>query len=97
MHKVPDRKWRKEVWGEPLEFWQIEVKDIADQKALPPSAYASIFRERLPRYQFTAGEVRTRIRFIAYAQERSFLSGCAFLLLLAPCLWGRGKAPLPDG
>ncbi|NSW76163.1 MAG: transposase, partial [Candidatus Atribacteria bacterium] len=91
-HSIRCRKYRTGNGGtrygvnlaafRPLEFWQIDVKDIADQKALPPSAYASIFRERLPRYQFTACEVRTRIRFIAYAHELSFLSGCAFLLLL---------------
>lgn len=40
----------------PLEFWQIDTKDIADQKALPQEAYAAIFQKKLPRYQFTAAE-----------------------------------------
>lgn len=83
-HSIRCRKYRTGNGGrrygvhlsafQPLEFWQIDVKDIADQKALPPSAYGSIFREKLPRYQFTACEVRTRVRCIAYAHELYALS-----------------------
>ncbi|MBC7216751.1 MAG: helix-turn-helix domain-containing protein [Candidatus Caldatribacterium sp.] len=67
---------------EPLKFWQIDVKYIADQKALPSSAYAAIFQNKLPRYQFTAIDVRTRVRFLAYAKELSFANGLTFLLLV---------------
>jgi len=67
----------------PLQFFQIDVKHIADQSALPSDAYASIFRNKLPQYQFTAIDVRTRMRFLAYADELSFKNGLTFMLLVA--------------
>ncbi|MCG0278631.1 MAG: integrase, partial [Thermanaeromonas sp.] len=67
----------------PLQFWQIDTKYIADQHALPLEAYAAILRNKLPKYQFTAIDIKTRLRFIAYATELNFKNGLTFLLLLA--------------
>lgn len=39
-------------------------------------------------YQFTAIDIRTRMRFIAYGQVKSFANGWAFILLVV--LWLRG-------
>ena len=36
----------------------------------------------VPLYQFTAIDVRTRLRFLAYGQQKSFSNGWAFLLLV---------------
>ena len=66
----------------PFEFWQIDAKYVADKTALPPEAYAAIFRNNLPKYQFTAIDVKTRLRFIAYAHNLSFSNGLAFMLLV---------------
>jgi len=55
---------------------------VADKTALPPEAYAAIFRNNLPKYQFTAIDVKTRLRFIAYAHNLSFSNGLAFMLLV---------------
>ncbi|MDN5293794.1 MAG: hypothetical protein PWQ31_1099 [Eubacteriales bacterium] len=52
-----------------LQFGQIDTKYIADQHALSTKAYATILRNKLPKYQFTAIDVKTRIRFIAYASR----------------------------
>lgn len=38
-------------------------------------------------YQYTAIDVRTRIRFLAYAQQDSFTNGWAFIILVV--LWLR--------
>lgn len=70
----------------PLEFWQIDAKHIADQSALPKEAYAAIFKNKLPQYQFTAIDIKTRLRFIAYAHSLSFANGVAFMLLVASWL-----------
>ncbi|MDN5364602.1 MAG: hypothetical protein PWQ91_1664, partial [Eubacteriales bacterium] len=67
----------------PLQFWQIDTKYIADQHALPTKAYAPILPNKLPKYQFSATDVKTRIRFIAYASELTFKNGLTFLLFLA--------------
>ena len=68
---------------EPLQFWQIDSKHIADQSALPFDAYAAIFRNKLPKYQFTAIDVKSRLRFIAFADELTFKNGLSFMLLVA--------------
>ena len=67
---------------EPFEFWQIDAKYVADRSALPEEAYAAIFKNRLPRYQFTAIDIKTRLRFIAYANSLSFENGLCFMLLV---------------
>lgn len=66
----------------PLEFWQIDAKFIADQFALPSEAYAAIYKNNLPQYQFTAIDIKTRLRFIAYAHSLSFSNGLSFMLLV---------------
>lgn len=66
----------------PFEFWQIDAKYIADETALPPEAYAAVHKNRLPKYQFTAIDIKTRLRFIAYAHSLSFINGLSFMLLV---------------
>ncbi|MCL0041974.1 hypothetical protein M1N12_02805 [Peptococcaceae bacterium] len=51
----------------PLLLFQFDVKYIADQHALPDNAYAAIFKNKLPLYQYTAIDVVTGLRFIAFA------------------------------
>ena len=68
---------------DPLQFWQIDAKFIADQSALPYEAYSSIFKNKLPLYQFTAIDVKTRLRFIAFASSLNFSNGLSFMLLVA--------------
>jgi hypothetical protein len=55
---------------EPLQFWQFDSKHIANQSALPSETYASIFKNNL--YQFTAIDIKTRLRFVAYADFLDF-------------------------
>lgn len=66
----------------PLQFWQIDAKYVADLTTLPSHAYVAIFKSKLPLYQFTAIETKTRLRFIAYAYSLSFQNGLCFFLLL---------------
>ncbi|MDN5293410.1 MAG: hypothetical protein PWQ31_715, partial [Eubacteriales bacterium] len=58
-------------------------------------AYAAILRNKLPKYQFTAIDVKTRIRFIAYASELTFKNGLTFLLFLAHWLRAFGVKNRP--
>ncbi|ACX52299.1 Integrase catalytic region [Ammonifex degensii KC4] len=82
--KTGSRKYWTDVQAfAPFSFWQVDVKHIADKTTLPAAAYSSILKNRLPRYQFTAIDVRTRVRFIAFAYSLSFANGIAFLVLLA--------------
>lgn len=78
-----NRRYKANLDGyKPFEFWQIDAKHVADKSALPPEAYAAIFKNKLPQFQFTAIDVKTRIRFIAYAHSLSFNNGLSFMLLV---------------
>jgi putative transposase len=78
----------------PFEFWQIDAKYVADKTALPPEAYAAIFRNNLPKYQFTAIDVKTRLRFIAYAHNLSFSNGLAARYFHSMCHVAIGAMPV---
>jgi hypothetical protein len=52
---------------EALQYFQIDSKHIADAKTLPEKAYAAIFKYKLPKYQFTAIDIRTRMRILCFA------------------------------
>ena len=71
----------------PLQQFQIDLKDILDLKTLSFPVYEHLLSSDLPRYQWTAIDVKTRLRFIAYSYEKTFANGLAFMILLA--LWLR--------
>lgn len=74
----------------PFAFFQVDVKELKDGDTLPAEVYVhfcELARKNVPMYQFTAIDVRTRIRFIAYGQEKSFANGWAFIVLVV--LWVR--------
>ncbi|MEO0101294.1 MAG: hypothetical protein ABIK84_02715 [candidate division WOR-3 bacterium] len=69
---------------------QIDTKVVVDGLPLPSETYRHLLlkkREGLPLYQFTLIDIRTRLRFIAYAQENSFINGLTFIILVL--LWLR--------
>jgi len=72
----------------PLQFFQIDLKEILDKKTLPWDVYMHIKRYDLPLYQWTSIDVRKRLRFIAYSYEKSFAFGLLFMRLVV--LWLRG-------
>lgn len=49
-------------------------------KALPGETYAAIFKYELPKYQFAAIDIRTRTRFLSFANEFSFMIYVGFML-----------------
>jgi len=71
-------------WEElkPFEFIQIDTKDIKDAKTLPKEVYWHLRERGLPRYQFTAIDVKTRIKFISYGYERSRNNGIGFMKMI---------------
>ncbi|MEO0117436.1 MAG: hypothetical protein ABIK97_07925 [candidate division WOR-3 bacterium] len=74
----------------PFEMMQIDTKVVVDGLPLPSETYRHLLlkkREGLPLYQFTLIDIRTRLRFIAYAQENSFINGLTFIILVL--LWLR--------
>jgi transposase len=69
-----------------LEKLQIDTKRLDDIVEL----YSAYREYRLPRYQFTARDVRTGGTWIAYAQEGSLTNAVIFLKLLSGHLKGWG-------
>ncbi len=77
--------WEQE---EPFRLFQVDTKDIADKKTLGTERVTHLFRAHLPRYQWTALEGRSRLRFLAYSHELHRTNGLAFLVLVL--MWLRG-------
>jgi transposase len=77
------------AWDEnvPFSLIQADVKDVLDKKALGTTLWQHIRRQRLPRYQWTACDGRSRLRFLAYSHRITRTNGMAFLLLVL--LWLR--------
>ena len=84
------RKRRKRVypahWAweqeEPFALLQVDTKDIADKGTLGTKAVTHLFKAHLPRYQWTALEGRSRLRFIAYSDRLNRTNGLAFMVLV---------------
>jgi len=72
---------------------------VVDGDALPADIYVhlqDLLKQGVPLYQFTAIDIRTRIRFLAYGQQKSFSNGWAFIILVI--LWLRAfgiKSKIP--
>jgi transposase len=77
------------AWDEdvPFSLIQADVKDILDKKALGTTLWQHIRSHHLPRYQWTACEGRSRLRFLAYSHHITRTNGMAFLLLVL--MWVR--------
>jgi len=68
----------------------MDVKEVVDGDTLPSDTYEhlkELAKKNVPLYQFTAIDIRTRIRFLAYGQQDSFNNGWAFMILIV--LWVR--------
>ena len=78
--------WAWEV-QEPFSLIQTDVKDVLDKQALGPALWDHLRKHHLPRYQWTACDGRTRLRFLAYSHRLNRTNGLAFLVLVL--LWLR--------
>jgi len=84
------RRYYNPLDFKPFEFLQVDVKEVIDGDTLPEEVYLhlqTVAKMGVPMFQFTAIDVRTRVRFIAYGQEDSFSNGWAFMILVV--LWLR--------
>jgi len=74
----------------PLEYFQVDTKEILDLKTLPKDVYQHILKENLPKFQFTAIDVKTRMKFLTYAYENTKTNELAFTKLLISWLRANG-------
>ena len=90
------KKWRRKrdlraikALMKPFEKIQVDVKYLTDI----PELYPALIRYRLPRYEYTARDVRTGFSFISFAREFSQTNSVNFLVYLADRLVSLGVNP----
>ena len=66
----------------PFNLMQVDVKDIRDKRALGTALCDHLAKRGLPRYQWTAVDGLTRLRFIAFSHRINRSNGLAFLALI---------------
>lgn len=90
-HRPPQPQTRRKalypaLWAweaeEPFSLIQVDGKDIHDKETLGTARTTHLTRCHLPRYQYTACDGRTRLRFLAYAHANNRTNGLAFLILV---------------
>ena len=83
--RKPRRRFYPAHWAwetqEPFTRIQADVKAISDTGTLGTERWDHLRKHRLPRYQWTVLESRTRLRLVAFSREISTLHGMAFLSL----------------
>jgi len=72
---------------EPFSLIQTDLKDIWDKGSLGTARWDHLRKNHLPRYQWTACDGRTRLRFLAFSHQKTRTNGIAFLILTL--LWLR--------
>lgn len=73
--------WAWEKLG-PFALAQVDTKDIMDKNTLGTELWTHIARCRLPRYQWTFCEAKSRLRFIAFSRQLTLTNGLAFFYLV---------------
>jgi len=87
--------WAWEEEGASALLLQTDVKDLHDQQALGTARIHHLERAHLPRYQWTACEGRTRLRFLAYSHHLNRTNALAFMILVLQWLRAHGlEAPV---
>ncbi len=96
-YKLKGRKVRKEKrefvdWysAKPFEIVQMDVKFIRDQKALTQEQIIHLDRFNIPNYQWSAIDVNSRFKLIAYSREKSWTNGLCFYLWVISWLRSHG-------
>ena len=83
VHRVRRGKKREFIdWykAKPFEIVQIDLKYIVDKKALNERQIENVYARNLPLYQWSAVDVNSRFKLIAYSNEKSWTNGLTWYL-----------------
>ncbi|MBI4999449.1 transposase [Candidatus Gottesmanbacteria bacterium] len=70
--------------AKPFEIVQVDVKYIRDQKALTKAQIIHLDQYQIPNFQWSALDVNSRFKLIAYSREKSWTNGlCWYLWVIA--------------
>jgi len=73
--------WTWEIEN-PFSLAQVDTKDILDKGTLGTKLWTHMVKKKLPRYQWTFCEGKTRLRFLAFSKELSLANGLCFTFLI---------------
>ena len=94
LHSHRVRKERREFidWysAKPFEIVQIDLKYIRDHKALTKEQIIHLDRYDIPNYQWSALDVNSRFKLIAYSREKSWTNGLCWYLWVISWLRSHG-------
>ena len=76
----------------PFEKFQYDTKDYLDKQALKQELYGHVLKYKLPRYQWTMIDIKSRIRFLAWSYQLTRSNGMAFELMVKAWLKMHGLA-----
>ncbi len=76
--------------AEPFEIVQIDLKHIRDQKALTKDQINHLNQHNIPNYQWSAIDVNSRFKMIAYSREKSWTNGLCWYLWVISWLRSHG-------
>jgi transposase len=91
-HRVRKEKREFIDWysAKPFEIVQIDLKHIRDHKALTQEQIIHLDRYNIPNYQWSALDVNSRFKLIAYSREKSWTNGLCWYLWVISWLRSHG-------
>ena len=91
-HKVRRGKREFVDWysAKAFEIVQIDLKHIRDKKALSKDQMIHLDKFNIPNYQWSALDVNSRFKLIAYSREKSWTNGLMFFLWITSWLRSYG-------
>jgi transposase len=89
-HKKGPRPFVDWYTARPFEVVQIDLKHVVDQKALSMAQINHIYAHKLPIYQWSAVDVNSRFKLIAYSDEKSWTNGLTWFLWVTSWLRSHG-------
>ena len=91
-HRVRKEKREFVDWysARPFEIVQIDLKYIRDHKALSKEQIIHLDRYEIPKYQWSALDVSSRFKLIAYSREKSWTNGLCWYLWVISWLRSHG-------
>jgi len=101
--QITHKKYKRKVYrgkrefidwysAKPFEIVQIDLKHIRDQKALSKDQITHLDKYNVPNYQWSALDVNSRFKLIAFSKEKSWTNGLCFFLWVTSWLRSNGVA-----
>ncbi len=89
-HKKGSRPYVDWYQAKAFEIVQIDLKYVVDQKALSLEQIRHFHNKQFPLYQWTAVDVNSRFKLMAYSYQKSWTNGLTFFLWVLSWLRSHG-------